>query len=157
MRRYAFEGILAVVLFVGLFLVVLLQILGRTGLVPGPVWTEELARWLWVWMALIGIGAVERNRAHLRMGFLIELLPRRGQRIVALLTDLLYLTIACHLVWIAWGSVLRTSRNESVTLPTNDAVLYASAFVGMVLIVHRIVRRFLSGRHLDDGGQETRL
>ena len=86
MKRYAFEGILAAVFLVALFLVVLLQILGRTGIVPGPIWTEELARWLWVWMALIGIGAVERNRAHLRMGFLIELLPGRGQRLVALLT-----------------------------------------------------------------------
>ncbi|WP_371170007.1 TRAP transporter small permease [Aliiroseovarius sp. 2305UL8-7] len=87
-RKYGFEACIASVLFIILFLVIVLQIMGRTSWVQGPIWTEELARWIWVWMALIGIGTVERDQAHLRMGFLIELLPTRLQRVFATITDL---------------------------------------------------------------------
>lgn len=140
-RKYGFEASIASVLFIVLFFVMVLQILGRTPVVAGPVWTEELARWIWVWMALIGIGTVERDNAHLRMGFLIEYLPKGVQKIWAIIVDLVYIAIASHLVWIAYKSILRTWNNETVTLPTTDALLYASAFIAMILIVHRIARR----------------
>lgn len=143
-RKYGFEASISSVLFIVLFFVMVLQILGRTPVVTGPVWTEELARWLWVWMALIGIATVERDNAHLRMGFLIEFLPERIQKIWAIFTDLVYIGLAVHLVWIAYKSILRTWNYETVTLPTTDALLYASAFVAMILIVHRVARRLFT-------------
>ncbi len=144
-RKYGFEATIASILFIVLFGVILLQIVGRTPLVKGPIWTEELARWIWVWMALIGIGTVERDRAHLRMGFLVEMLPLAVQRVAGIVTDVIYLGLAGHLIWIAWKAVGRTWNNTSVTLPMTDGVLYASALVAMVLIFHRILRRLLSG------------
>ncbi|MBE1290852.1 MAG: TRAP transporter small permease subunit [Rhodobacteraceae bacterium] len=142
-RNYGFEASVASVFFIVLFFVMVLQIVGRTNLVVGPIWTEELARWLWVWMALIGIGTVERDDAHLRMGFLMESLPRALQKTWAILVDCVYIALASHLVWIAYKTILRTWNNETVTLPTTDAVLYASAFVALILIVHRIFWRLL--------------
>ncbi|CTQ53191.1 2,3-diketo-L-gulonate TRAP transporter small permease protein YiaM [Roseibium album] len=146
-KKHSFEACIASVIFIALFFVILIQIFGRTDLFTGPIWTEELARWLWVWMALIGIGAVERNGTHLRMGFLIELLPQKVQRSFALVTDLVYLAIAGQLLWISYKTILRTWRNESVSLPTTDAVLYASAFFALLLIIHRILRRLIAGRN----------
>lgn len=139
--KYVAEAVVGSVIFIILFFIILWQVFGRTPILIGPVWTEELARWLWVWMALIGIGAVEKRDTHLRMGFLTALLPQTVQRGLSLLTDLIYLGLAGHLIWIAWKSVERTWNYESVSLPTTDAVLYASAFVAMILIVHRILRR----------------
>ncbi|MDE9451912.1 TRAP transporter small permease [Aliiroseovarius sp. Z3] len=142
-RKYGFEASIASVLFIILFFVMVLQIFGRTPLIAGPVWTEELARWIWVWMALIGIGTVERDKTHLSMGFLVEYLPKGVQKIWAVIVDLVYIGIAGHLVFIAYKSILRTWNNETVTLPTTDALLYASAFVAMILIIHRIARRLV--------------
>jgi TRAP-type C4-dicarboxylate transport system permease small subunit len=143
-RKYAPEAVAASVVFIVLFFIILWQVFGRTPLMTGPVWTEELARWLWVWMALIGIGAVERNASHLRMSFLTGLLPRVVQRGLQILTDLIYIGLASHLIWIAWKSVKRTWNYEAVSLPATDAVLYASAFVAMILIVLRVAQRLLS-------------
>ena len=50
-NRYSPEGVLSTLLLIALSLVIFLQIAGRLGLFPGQVWTEELIRWLWVWMA----------------------------------------------------------------------------------------------------------
>lgn len=140
-RRYSLEGIVASLLFIILFGVLLIQIFGRTPLFVGPVWTEELARWIWVWMAFIAIGEVERQDAQLRMGFIAEALPAGAKRILYTLIDVVYLGIMVHLCVIGYRSIIRTWSNESVTLPVSDAALYASAFVASVLIVLRIVRR----------------
>ena len=67
-----------------LFAVLMIQIFGRTPMFRGPVWTEEAARWIWVWMAFIAIAAVERNDAQLRMGFLADALPARARHWLAI-------------------------------------------------------------------------
>lgn len=143
-RKYSVEGSIASIIFIVLFIVVLIQIFGRTPLFRGPVWTEELARWLWVWMAFIGIAEVERIDGQLRMGFVADALKARARRVLFTVIDVVYLGIMGHLCWIGWKTVMRTWNNESVTLPTSDAVLYASAFVASILILHRIIRRILS-------------
>lgn len=95
LRRYSPEGIAASILFIVLIVVLMIQILGRTPLFTGPVWTEEAARWLWVWMALIAIPEVERTDSQLRMGFLVEQLQRRARIAVLTLIDLVYLGWSC--------------------------------------------------------------
>lgn len=142
--RYSLEGIVASLLFIALIIVMLVQIFGRTPLFVGPVWTEELARWLWVWMAFIAIGEVERQDAQLRMGFLADALPAGARRVLFTVIDLVYLGIMGHLCVIGYRTVLRTWNNESVTLPVSDAVLYASALVASVLILYRIAQRLAS-------------
>ena len=142
-RKYSPEGIVASVLLIGLFLVVLVQVFGRTPLYVGPIWTEELARWLWVWMAFIGIAEVERTDSQLSMGFVAEALPKRAQVALYTLIDVVYLGIMLNLSVIGYGTILRTWSNETVTLPTSDALLYASAFVASFLILHRIARRIV--------------
>lgn len=154
-RKYGLEASISSVLFIILFLVIVYQILGRTAVFDGAVWTEEAARWIWVWMALIAIGTVERDGAHLRMGFILELMPKKVQRVIGIITDLLYLGIAGHLVWLAWKTAVRTWDNTSVTLPVNDGVLYASAFAAMVIIVIRIALRLKRNLFGDASGEGT--
>lgn len=141
---YSPEGIAATLIFCGLIVVLLIQILGRTPLFTGPVWTEELARWLWVWMAFIGIGEVERTNSQLRMDMFGTLLGARGRKILFTLIDLVYLGIVLNLVWIGYFTVTRTWRNESVTLPMPDGAMYLAALIGLVLVVWRVAARLIS-------------
>lgn len=144
--RYSVEGVLATLLFIALIVVVVIQILGRTPLMSGPVWTEEAARWLWVWMAFIAIGEVERQNGHLRMGFLAEALPARLRRLVFTGIDLVYLGVMSHLAWIGWQTVRRTWNHAAVSLPLPNALLYASALLAALFVVHRILRRLLADK-----------
>lgn len=142
--RQSPESIAAGLLFIALFAVVLIQVFGRTPLFVGPVWTEELARWIWVWMAFVGIAEVERQDGQLRMAFLADALPARARLALYTVIDLVYLGLTGHLVLIAWRTIQRTARSESVTLPWPDALMYTATFVAFVLIFHRVVRRILA-------------
>jgi TRAP-type transport system small permease protein len=153
--KYSLEGSIAALLFLLLIAIVAVQILGRTPLMRGPVWTEEAARWVWVWMAFIGIAEVERQNRHLRMGFIGASLPRMVRNIVFTTIDLVYLAVMVNLCWIGWKTIERTLGASSVTLPFPNAVLYGSAFVASILVIHRILRRILAGRSGDIDGTQA--
>ncbi len=67
-----------VVLSVGILVVpVMLQIVSRyTDLIPSYIWTEELARFLFIWTVMIGAILGVRDSAH----FDVDLLPKLGAR-----------------------------------------------------------------------------
>ena len=59
-------------LMILLLVPVTLQILSRyTGLIPRYIWTEEIARFCFVWIIMIGATIAVRDDTH----FLVDLLP----------------------------------------------------------------------------------
>ena len=104
-RLLAFYHRLLVWLLVGtvaiLIVPVTLQILSRfTGLIPSYIWTEELARFMFIWMVMIGAMIGVREGTH----FEVDLLPRVGTRANALLrmvSQAFVLIFALVFVW--WG------------------------------------------------------
>lgn len=152
MRLYSPEGIAAALIFIVLIAVLLVQVLGRTPLFRGPIWTEELARWLWVWMAFIGIGEAERTNSQLRMDLLAGFLGAKARLWLFMAIDIVYLAIVSHLVWIGWKTVIRTWSNASVTLPVPDGMLYLAAFIGLLLVLLRIVLRIVGIGRRDGQG-----
>ncbi|MFY7963138.1 MAG: TRAP transporter small permease [Elsteraceae bacterium] len=93
----AYERLLSflVVVSVGvLVLPVMLQIISRyTDLIPSYIWTEEMARFLFVWTVMIGAILGVRHSAH----FDVDLLPRfgaRGEALVRIISKLGVLVIA---------------------------------------------------------------
>jgi TRAP-type transport system small permease protein len=142
-RPYGPEGIIAALLFIGVVTTMLLQILGRIGVFDPPIWTEELSRWLWVWMVCFGMAEVERRNEHLAVDFLVTRLPALPRKAVRVGTDLVYLAVMGGLIWIGTIGAVRAWPSQSVTMPTTDAVLYAAFPVAAVFIALRILLRLI--------------
>lgn len=148
--KYSLEGIIATVVFAVMIAAVMLQVIGRAGLSDPPIWTEELSRWLWVWMAFLAIGEVERSDTHLKVELIASYLPERIHTVLLQIIDTAYLLVLIDLLWIGIEGVERASDSHAVTLPTTDAVLYASFPVAALFIIYRVVRRMVSRFHKSD-------
>ena len=140
--RYSTEGVFLALMM----LLILFQIASRLGFLPGQVWTEELIRWIWVWLALLAVGEAERTQQHLRMEMLPALWSAAVRRGVYRLIDVATGVLALYMAWLGFKGVLRTWNDESVTLFMSDAVLYAALPVGAVLWALRLFLR-VAGRH----------
>jgi TRAP-type C4-dicarboxylate transport system permease small subunit len=92
-----------VTLLLGVMIVpVTLQIVSRyTGLIPRYIWTEEAARFCFIWVIMLGAMIAVREGTHFEVDVLP--LPRtpRGEAIARLLVALLMLLFA--LVFVAYG------------------------------------------------------
>lgn len=80
---------------------VTLQIVARyTALIPAWIWTEELSRFLFIWMIMLGAMIAVREGTH----FVVDLLPDMAPKPTAalrILTNALVLAFA--LVFAGWG------------------------------------------------------
>ncbi|MBM3650798.1 MAG: TRAP transporter small permease subunit [Alphaproteobacteria bacterium] len=90
-------------LSVGILVIpVAMQIFSRfTAIIPHYIWTEEMARFLFVWTIMIGAMIGVRESTH----FEVDVWPRTGPRIAALtrlLGRLGVLALALVFLWAGW-------------------------------------------------------
>jgi TRAP-type C4-dicarboxylate transport system permease small subunit len=85
-----------------LIIPVSLQIFSRyTDLIPSYIWTEEMARFLFIWMIMIGAMVGIREGSH----FDVDVWPRMGAKADAalrLLSGLFILGFAAVFLWAGW-------------------------------------------------------
>lgn len=78
---------------------VTLQIVSRyTDLIPSYIWTEEMARFLFVWMVMIGAMVGIRDGGH----FEVDVWPRlsaRSNALLKIISSVFVLTFACVFIW----------------------------------------------------------
>lgn len=84
-----------------LILPVTLQVFSRyTDLIPSYIWTEELARFLLVWMVMIGAMLGVREHMHFEVDIWPSLSPR-GAALLDIASGLAVLVFAFTFLW--WG------------------------------------------------------
>ncbi len=80
---------------------VTLQILSRfTDVVPAFIWTEELSRFMFIWMVMLGAMIGVRERSHFDVDVWPELAPRAAARL-RIVSNLFVLGFA--VVFFYWG------------------------------------------------------
>ena len=78
---------------------VTLQIISRyTALIPSYIWTEEMARFLFIWTIMIGAMIGVREASHFEVDVWPEL-SRRAEALVQILSRLGVLALAVVFVW----------------------------------------------------------
>ncbi len=94
---------LALTVLMGVLIVpVTIQIFARyVGFIPRYIWTEELARFCFIWIILIGAMVALRENEH----FTVDLLPnpktRRGKAVSMIFVDLMAFIMAA--IFVVWG------------------------------------------------------
>jgi len=126
---------LAVVLFATLFGVVLAQIGFRYLLGSPLVWSEELARYIFVWVCFLGwLMAVARND-HIVITMFRDRLGGACRTMVLVVAELASIVLAAVLLWQGWALAGRNLTVTTVTLPFPFAVVYAIVPAAAALII----------------------
>lgn len=127
-----------------LIIPVTLQILSRyTGLIPRYIWTEEAARFLFIWIIMIGASIAVREGTH----FDVDILPKpktpRGKAASQLIVDSSILIIA--LVFVVYGydyaafGYTQTSELTGINMLTMHVAFLVSGLTWIAFIGGRII------------------
>jgi TRAP-type C4-dicarboxylate transport system permease small subunit len=96
---YRLLNLLLVVTVAILVIPVTIQILSRhTPLVPTLIWTEEMARFFFIWMIMIGSMVGIRDGAHFDVDLWPELAPR-ANALLRIVADVFVLAMALVFIW----------------------------------------------------------
>ncbi len=145
------SGLMAIT--VGLLIIpVSLQIFSRyTDLIPSYIWTEEMARFMFIWTIMLGAMIGVREATHFEVDLWPQLSPR-GTAAVRLLSRLGVLAMACVFVFagitftkFAWN---RTSELADLPLWLIHVAWPVTGFTWIVFLGEQMLDdlRIISGR-----------
>ena len=144
---FVFLKVLLTTLMAVLIVPVTLQIISRyIGFIPRYIWTEELARFCFIWIILLGAIIAMRENEH----FIVDLLPeprtRRGELFAHGIVDLANLALA--VIFIVWGwplvqfGMLQTSEMAELPMVFIYAAWPITGISWALFLVERNIRRF---------------
>lgn len=125
----------------------------RYGFNSGIAISDEVSRWLFVWMTFMGAIVALREHGHLGSDMLVSRLPLLGKKICLVLGHLLML----YITWLFFaGSLAQARINWDVEAPVTGAsvaIFYSSGvvfsvFAGAILLLETI--RALTGQLRED-------
>ena len=135
-----FRGTLAALL-ASLCVLVGYQVVARyVAFIPPFLWTEEMARTVFMWMVMIGAGAGFAEGTHFAFNFLRGALPAGPRRVAAVVVAALSLALMAFFVWSAWDLFLRGFDRRSLVTGLPNATSYGALLVGGVIAVAAILR-----------------
>lgn len=142
-RELAPEDAVCAALLIGVLTVMGLGVFFRYVLNDSLSWTEEISRYGLVYITYIGCATAVRRRSHIRIDVIARILPASGQRILAVIVDLLTLVFLAFLAVTTFRimDVLWTSRSAAVGLPIN--FVYVAIFLGMVASIIRLLEHYV--------------
>ncbi len=142
---------------VGLLGVMVVMVFGnvvlRYAFNSGIVVSEELSRWLFLWVTFLGAIVALREHSHLGSDFLVARLSLRGRKACLVAGHLLML----YATWLVFsGSLSQTRINLDVQAPVSGASMafvYATGVVfavGSAVLLARDLWRILAGQLSED-------
>lgn len=119
-----------------------LQVFMRYVMQSSLSWSEELARYLFIWATYIGVSYGVRQRAHIRVTAGIGWLSPRGRIVVDLLTLLIFAAFAAIVIWQGLVMTAKITRfgQTSSSLGIPMAWVYGAPIAGFGLVILRLMQ-----------------
>ena len=127
--------------FVVMTAAIVWQVFARYVLAAPTIWSEELARFLLVWITMLGSASVIGRGDHIAVTVFVEMTPAPVQRALGFLRDALVIGMAGFLAYYGAGFAASGSRRISTGLHLSMGYVYLAIPVGAVLIALTLLFR----------------
>ena len=152
------EEFFMIPLIFAMSLIIFVQVVMRYVFHNSLTWSEELARYLFVWLVYFSVSYTARREKHIRIDAAINLYPKKLRPYIEIISEVVVLAFSIFIAVtgmsvfqkIAWSGQM----SAAMGLPMQ--VVYAAPMIGMALTAIRqvqcIVRRV---KGLKNNGQEV--
>jgi TRAP-type C4-dicarboxylate transport system permease small subunit len=134
-----FVELALIVLSILIAAVVFLQVVFRYVLQQPLFWSEELPRYLLIWMSFLAAALAQKNEAHINITLALTPLSPRTRRAVMVLTNVLILAFLLILVYSGSLVTRITAHHRSTALQIPMGLVYAALPVGAALMILYLV------------------
>jgi len=124
-----------IALFAAIFVIMVMQVTCRYVLGSPLVWSEELARYLYIWACYLGAPVAMRRGSHIAITLLVDQLPPRAVRILGVC---LHIVAFLFLTELAIQGAILTVRAHTliaITVPVPWSLIYVAVPISAVLMM----------------------
>lgn len=124
-----------VIILAGMVGLVFLNVVMRYLFESGITWSEEMARYMFVWIVFLGAVVAAKDKGHLGVDILTANVPRPVQKVLSLIANTLLIFV---LILFIDGLLKMMNLNEMVTGPATGipvAFFYLAGLISAVLMI----------------------
>ena len=144
-----FEEYLVMFLMLVMIITAFAQVIFRFVIQMSLDWSEELARYAFLWCMFISAGMAVKHRSHIKVEFIMEMLPKKVRFGLEIISDLIWMAFCLLLVKDGIGLLEFVKTQVSPSMEVPFKYIYTSLPVGAALmflrLVQQMVRRFRGG------------
>lgn len=143
-----FEKNICISLLFAMLLVLTIQIILRYVFKSANSWSEELARYFFLWFIFIGASYAALEWAHIKIDGAMYLYPNRLKKYVKYLGVIVWLVYNLVIVVVCTRFAQTVYKSGQVSLGLNIklAYVYAAIPVGYALMSLRLIQRLIKGK-----------
>ncbi|MEH0021443.1 MAG: TRAP transporter small permease [Desulfobacter sp.] len=136
------ERYLTLPLYTMVVITIFMEVFRRFVLSYSSIWSEEIARYAFIYITWIGAAAAIKERAHIRIDVVLPLLPNTWKTIVFIFGDIITLILSCIALYWSLEPVLNAVHFGSVThgLRISQAWFLSAVPLGFLMIVWRLLQ-----------------
>ncbi|MDD2176303.1 TRAP transporter small permease [Acidovorax sp. D2M1] len=116
----------------------------RYTLNSGITVSEELSRWLFVWLTFMGAVVALREHGHLGTDVLVSRLPATGKKICLVLAQIAMLYVSWLLLKGSWAQMVINAETEAPVTGASVGIFYASGVLmgasGIAILLRDLLR-----------------
>jgi TRAP-type C4-dicarboxylate transport system permease small subunit len=130
------------VLLVAIVLITFLQVVFRYLFHFSLAWSEELARFLFLWLAALTSAYAFKTKSHFALRFLVD---RFGKGLQKKIANMVVLIVAIFLLLFTWKAIEYTVSMANQVAPGTQmsmAVPYSSAIAGGILMLYYVLKNW---------------
>ncbi|MFO7737897.1 MAG: TRAP transporter small permease [Desulfatiglandaceae bacterium] len=146
-----------VILGITMTLTILLQIFFRFVIYRPVPWSEEAARYLMIWMGMLGSVVALRRGRHIGVTSLVDSLPEKVSGIIVYLVRLVMIGFMAIIGWEGFGLAVFNYPQLSAAMEITMTIPYLAIPVGAVMMIVDLVAELLHEHFPTPVGERTKL
>lgn|SRR5699024_7831275 len=151
------EEYILVILSIFTVVVIFSQVVLRYIFSSSLPWSEEIARYAFIWMIYVGVSYGVKRQKHLSVDVITMLFNDRGKIIINIISNILFLIFALVITYYGIDIVGRITR-ESAALEIPMEYVYLALVVGMILTSIRLIQNIYKDYiKLKNNGDDTEI
>ena len=139
------ELYICIALMSAMTVILFVQVVMRYVLQSSLSWSEELARYLFVWLIYLGISYGAKIMKHIKIDAALGIFPGKIRPWIVILGDLIFLGFALYICYSSYGLVKKQIMIGQVSpaMQMPMWILYSAPMVGFALTAFREVQTLI--------------
>ena len=122
-----------------MFLILLAQVIMRYVFSRPLTWSEEAARFIFVYVSFIGISYAYRQKGHIRMEVVVNLFPQAVRRGLEVLINLGTIALFCYMIPFSFRFIGIQAGVKATATLIPMSIVYTALPLGMALSCVRLL------------------
>ena len=131
------EDFILVTMFAGMVTVIFYQVIMRYVFNNSSVWSEELGRFLFVWITWIGISIGARRMEHIKVMMLVDKMPFKASRLTNIFAEFVVVVVCSITAYYSYSLILSQNHVSFAAIKISMSWGYLAVFLGCTIMCLR--------------------